>query len=98
MIIILSVIVIIYLLYKLNLEKQKPRDDVRRPFSFDEKVKVIEQNVQKYGHARCEKCYSTKDFQIDHFLPLSRGGHNGPDNLQLLCKTHNTRKGNRFAG
>lgn len=30
---------------------------------------------------------------IDHIVPLSRGGGNGPDNLQALCPTCNVTKG-----
>ena len=70
-----------------------PIDNKRRPFSFDEKVKVIELNVLKYGIAMCEKCRATKNFSIDHRVPLARGGHNGVSNLQLLCKNCNSKKG-----
>lgn len=33
-------------------------------------------------------------FHIDHKIPLSKGGTNGEDNLQLLCGRCNMRKGN----
>jgi hypothetical protein len=33
--------------------------------------------------------------QIDHVLPLSRGGTNDLDNLQVACKPCNTSKGDR---
>lgn len=32
------------------------------------------------------------EYHIDHKLPLSRGGSNWPENLQLLCPTDNVRK------
>jgi 5-methylcytosine-specific restriction endonuclease McrA len=32
---------------------------------------------------------------VDHVLPLSRGGSNGPENLQLLCPKCNLVKGSR---
>lgn len=34
-----------------------------------------------------------KKFHVDHVIPLSRGGGNGPDNLQCLCSSCNLRKG-----
>jgi 5-methylcytosine-specific restriction endonuclease McrA len=32
---------------------------------------------------------------VDHIMPLSRGGSNWPDNIQLLCALCNSKKGNR---
>lgn len=34
-------------------------------------------------------------FQVDHILPLIRGGTNWPNNLQLLCKPCNLSKGTK---
>lgn len=34
-------------------------------------------------------------YHVDHVTPLSRGGHNGPANLQLLCPKCNVRKAAR---
>ena len=76
-----------------NQKSQLPIDNKRRPFSFDEKARVIEKIVKKYGTAQCEKCRATEDLAIDHIMPLARGGHNGLDNLTLLCKNCNSSKG-----
>ncbi len=37
-------------------------------------------------------CDLNETFHIDHSLPLSRGGSNGPDNIQLMCPSCNSRK------
>lgn len=40
----------------------------------------------------CGRDFSVTGYHVDHIQPLSRGGSNWPDNLQLLCPTCNTRK------
>lgn len=36
-----------------------------------------------------KKCESTYQLQIDHRIPLAKGGTNNSDNLRVLCRTHN---------
>lgn len=44
---------------------------------------------------RCRKCgRSTDDLEIDHILPISKGGKSIPDNLQTLCHSCNYQKSN----
>ena len=44
---------------------------------------------------RCTESSYNK-LEVDHILPWSKGGRTKLDNAQLLCKSHNTSKGNRI--
>jgi hypothetical protein len=44
---------------------------------------------------QCKVCGSIESLTLDHVLPLSRGGTDEPDNLQILCRSCNSRKGAR---
>ena len=41
----------------------------------------------------CVKCGATENLHIDHEIALSRGGSNDVDNLEVLCRDCNLRKG-----
>ena len=43
---------------------------------------------------RCRKCGSTRNLEIDHIFPISRGGKSEYSNLQTLCHQCNTQKSN----
>lgn len=40
---------------------------------------------------------SPHKYQVDHVQPVTKGGSNGPENLQILCRTHNAKKHNKEA-
>jgi hypothetical protein len=46
---------------------------------------------QKYGH-RCCSCQSDSHLTLDHIVPRSHGGTNDVENLQVLCRTCNSKK------
>jgi hypothetical protein len=60
--------------------------------------RAIQRAVWSKAAGRCEyerdghRCSSRYRLEIDHRVPLSRGGANSPDNLRLLCRVHNTQQ------
>jgi hypothetical protein len=52
--------------------------------------------LERDGHY-CRACGSTEDLTIDHIVPERLGGTLDPANLQVLCRTCNSRKGARAA-
>lgn len=42
----------------------------------------------------CVKCGSEIDLEIDHIIPISKGGKSEPSNLQTLCRSCNKQKSN----
>lgn len=42
----------------------------------------------------CVTCGTTEDLTLDHIVPRSKGGTNAVDNLQTMCRSCNTEKGN----
>jgi hypothetical protein len=66
----------------------------RRGFTFQDYLLLAVRSEQK-----CELCNRKPPdvtLEIDHVLPVSRGGSNVSLNLRFLCQHHNRSRGNRF--
>jgi len=55
---------------------------------------IRERILKKYGF-RCVSCESLEELSIDHIKPYSKGGTDKEGNLQVLCKSCNSKKGNK---
>lgn len=51
--------------------------------------------IMKLQDDRCAYCNETENLQLDHIIPLSRGGSNWPWNIQWLCSHHNSSKNSK---
>ncbi len=59
--------------------------------------------VAERGSHQCEYCHAPElvfnfPFEVEHIIPLSRGGKNVESNLALACRSCNLRKGTRLYG
>jgi 5-methylcytosine-specific restriction enzyme A len=45
---------------------------------------------------RCKSCGSKSSLQVDHIIPLAKGGSNDLSNLQTLCEHCNKSKNDRL--
>jgi len=65
----------------------------------------VRDEVWKRDKGRCafvapggRRCNSRWDLEIDHIVPVARGGGNEPGNLRLLCARHNRLEAEREFG
>lgn len=60
--------------------------------------KELRQEIFERDGYTCVNCGSTEkeSLEIDHIMPISKGGKTEPSNLQTLCRNCNIRKGNNI--
>jgi len=85
-------------LYQLNnLDKFSDYERTRRVRKLNnETYKISKKDMRRIKTSSCSSCGSKNLIQIDHIIPVSRGGSHGIGNLQPLCKSCNISKGARF--
>lgn len=73
------------------------------PFPPKEKFRSIQAHLKlkilKKYNFKCNNCKNSPalddktELQIDHIIPFSKGGRHNADNLQILCRACNYKKG-----
>ena len=57
--------------------------------------KIFNKLLNKYKF-KCVNCGAMEGLEIDHIIPVSKGGIDDINNLQILCKSCNVRKSNKI--
>lgn len=77
-----------------NWENKSTLMKERRKQFGDKRPMIYLALIERDGH-QCKTCSSIQNITIDHITPLSKGGSDELENLQLLCRSCNSRKGNK---
>lgn len=74
-----------------RMEARKRVKTIRRTLSKD--YTTLFYRVGKRDGFKCQHCGSTDDLTLDHIMPAIAGGESKYENLQILCRSCNSRKG-----
>jgi hypothetical protein len=72
------------------------KKDSQRGFSAEQRrILWNTATTRTCNHPGCKQVLTWDDFTIDHVSPHSKGGRSQLDNAALMCRAHNSAKGNR---
>lgn len=55
------------------------------------------ESLVRLGHSKfCLCCGTDDDLTVDHITPISKGGTNSPENVQILCEQCNRNKSDKI--
>jgi DNA-directed RNA polymerase subunit RPC12/RpoP len=59
---------------------------------------VLRKEILRKYKFICQTCGSERDLSIDHIKPVCLGGTDNPNNLTVLCRSCNSKKGKKYGG
>ena len=73
-----------------------PRRRTAIPASLQRLIYQRAQACCEYMSSTGHRCRSRYQTQLDHIVPVAKGGRNEPANLRVLCRTHNLSEARRW--
>lgn len=73
-----------------NLEKLEERPPIKPSPRFI--PSIIRTTVWLRDGGKCKNCGSQEELEFDHIIPVSKGGNNTENNIEILCKKCNRSK------
>ncbi|MBU3806643.1 MAG: HNH endonuclease [Candidatus Fournierella pullistercoris] len=64
--------------------------------AFDKRDKLAAYSQQNGICSLCRKHFEFDEMEGDHIIPWSKGGQTTPDNCQMLCKSCNAKKTDKY--
>lgn len=78
-----------------RVERQFPEPRAKDGYQKKPIPPQLRKQVLERDAYRCKQCEDWHNLHVDHIIPESKGGPTTLENLQVLCRTCNLRKGNR---
>jgi len=56
----------------------------------------VRERILKRDKYKCNYCDSNENLEVDHIIPISKGGYEDELNMQILCLKCNRKKSNKI--
>ena len=87
------------------IDLSKKREEYRQTYVYRRRQACIytanpktRARIFKRDGCVCKKCGTTTNLQLDHIIPVSKGGKDEDGNLQVLCASCNSSKNDKTPG
>lgn len=81
-----------------RLRKRHERNEEPAPARREHIPPDLQDEVFRRDEGRCVRCGSEEELQFDHVIPVSKGGGNTAENLQVMCGPCNRAKSDIVGG